>query len=196
MTRSKEIFADGDVIFREGETSDRAYEIFSGKVEILKDEGGKPVHQGYLGPGEMFGEMAVLDGGVHGATARAVGRTVVRSMDRGGLIDSMQQTPESTLGMMGRLIKRLRGGKPAPAPAADGASYSNPSLLRRLIDGLGTDQERIGVRVKPLVRTPIRTRAISSLPSVTRRPSRPAACPRPSSSTSTPIAPNRSNAFP
>jgi len=150
LTRSKEIFADGDVIFREGETSDRAYEIFSGKVEILKDEGGKPVHQGYLGPGEMFGEMAVLDGGVHGATARAVGRTVVRSMDRGGLIDSMQQTPESTLGMMGRLIKRLRGGKPAPAPAADGASYSNPSLLRRLIDGLGTDQERIGVRVAKL----------------------------------------------
>ena len=148
MTRSKEIFADGDVIFREGETSDRAYEIFSGKVEILKDEGGKPVHQGYLGPGEMFGEMAVLDGGVHGATARAVGRTVVRSMDRGGLIDSMQQTPESTLGMMGRLIKRLRGGK--PAPAADGGSYSNPGLLRRLIDGLGTDQERIGVRIAKL----------------------------------------------
>jgi len=151
LTRSKEIFADGDVIFREGETSDRAYEIFAGRVEILKDQGGKPVHQGYLGPGEMFGEMAVLDGGVHGATARAVGRTVVRSMDRNGLIDSMQQTPESTLGMMGRLIKRLRGGsKPAAGTVAAGGSYSNPGLLRRLIDGLGTDQDRIGVRVAKL----------------------------------------------
>jgi len=151
LTRSKEIFADGDVIFREGERSDRAYEIFSGKVEILKDEGGKPVHQGYFGPGEMFGEMAVLDGGVHGATARAIGRTVVRSMDRNGLIDSMQQTPESTLGMMGRLIKRLRGGnKPARGTESGGESYSNPGLLRRLIDGLGTDQERIGVRVAKL----------------------------------------------
>jgi EAL domain-containing protein (putative c-di-GMP-specific phosphodiesterase class I) len=65
-------FERGDVIFREREKATCAYVIESGLVEISTRVGGEPRVLATLGPGEMFGEMAALDGTERSATAVAL----------------------------------------------------------------------------------------------------------------------------
>ena len=55
-------FARGDVIFRERDQASEAFVIESGRVEISTDVDFEPRVLAVLGPGEMFGEMAALDG--------------------------------------------------------------------------------------------------------------------------------------
>ncbi|HEX5503002.1 MAG TPA: ATP-binding cassette domain-containing protein, partial [Thermomicrobiales bacterium] len=62
----------GGVVVREGEPGDRFYLVESGKLAILVERGGEPRQVAQLGPGEFFGEMALLGAGGHRtATVRA-----------------------------------------------------------------------------------------------------------------------------
>jgi EAL domain-containing protein (putative c-di-GMP-specific phosphodiesterase class I) len=65
-------FASGQVIFHERERASYAYVIESGRVEISTLVGGEHKVLTTLGPGEMFGEMAALDGTERSATATAL----------------------------------------------------------------------------------------------------------------------------
>jgi EAL domain-containing protein (putative c-di-GMP-specific phosphodiesterase class I) len=62
-------FGPGDVIFRERDKAGEAFIIESGRVEIATDIGTERKVLAVLGPGEMFGEMAALDGTERSATA-------------------------------------------------------------------------------------------------------------------------------
>ena len=65
-------FGPGEVIFREGDKASEAFVIESGRVEISTDVGSERKVLAILGPGEMFGEMAALDGTERSATAVAL----------------------------------------------------------------------------------------------------------------------------
>ncbi|HAS89144.1 MAG TPA: Crp/Fnr family transcriptional regulator [Desulfovibrio sp.] len=53
-------FRKGEVIFREGDKGNVAYMIQSGSVNIVKKIKGKRQVLATLGPGELFGEMAII----------------------------------------------------------------------------------------------------------------------------------------
>ena len=53
--------AAGEWIFREGDPGDRAFVIESGLVEITHERGGVLETLAHLGPGELLGEMALID---------------------------------------------------------------------------------------------------------------------------------------
>jgi CRP/FNR family cyclic AMP-dependent transcriptional regulator len=56
-------FPKGTMLFSEGDESDNFYVICSGKVNVGKnDEEGREIILTMLGPGEYFGEMALMDG--------------------------------------------------------------------------------------------------------------------------------------
>ena len=64
----------GAVIVEEGEPADALYVIVSGRARALRQGlGGEEVSLGVLGPGDVFGETALLEGRVRGATIRARG---------------------------------------------------------------------------------------------------------------------------
>ena len=68
----------GDVVFREGEPGDRFYVVESGRVDVtIRDEFVRP-----LGPGESFGEIALLRDIPRTATVTATADTVLRAIDR------------------------------------------------------------------------------------------------------------------
>lgn len=70
-------FRAGSFILREGEEGDAAYIVVAGKCQIQKDlPGGAEVLQ-TVGPGAVFGEMAILDAGPRTASVVAVEDTVV-----------------------------------------------------------------------------------------------------------------------
>ena len=62
----------GDTVFRQGDLGDHLYMIISGEVEVLRETGGAQERLAVLGPGEYFGEMALLGRGLRGATIRCL----------------------------------------------------------------------------------------------------------------------------
>ncbi|CAG0961310.1 partial Cyclic AMP receptor protein, partial [Anaerolineae bacterium] len=76
MSESDQLFARfgktcgaGEVLFREGDAGDRMYVIQSGAVRISKTVKGEEKTLAILGPGEFFGEMAILNAKPRTATA-------------------------------------------------------------------------------------------------------------------------------
>jgi putative ABC transport system ATP-binding protein len=66
------VLAPGDVLFRQGDTSDYVYVIESGSVEILKERSDRSEEiVAELSPGQFFGELGPLLGLRRSATTRA-----------------------------------------------------------------------------------------------------------------------------
>jgi len=61
----------GMVIFREGDAGDYMYLVASGQVRIVSDVETEKVIFAHLGPGEFFGEMALMTGAPRSAAAMA-----------------------------------------------------------------------------------------------------------------------------
>lgn len=69
----RQMFEDGTVIFKEGDTGARAYLVEHGAVEIKKTVDGKDVVLGKVDMGGIFGEMALIDDAPRMASAVAKG---------------------------------------------------------------------------------------------------------------------------
>jgi eukaryotic-like serine/threonine-protein kinase len=77
-----EIFAPGTRIVVEGEPGDCAYIIVRGSCVAYKTVDGQKVVLRDLGPNSVFGETAVLSGGVRTATVEAVDEVLVKVVPR------------------------------------------------------------------------------------------------------------------
>ena len=69
-------FPAGEQILQEGAIGNRAYLVETGAVEISRGHGDKKVVLGKVGPGGIFGELALIDGQGRSADAKAVADTV------------------------------------------------------------------------------------------------------------------------
>jgi CRP/FNR family cyclic AMP-dependent transcriptional regulator len=64
-------YKDGDIVFARGEPGSRLYVISEGQVEVILDEDPENAQAFvYLGRGQIFGEMALIDYGERSATIR------------------------------------------------------------------------------------------------------------------------------
>lgn len=75
-------FAAGVRLFEEGDSADDAFIIEQGKVEISFDRGEERIVLAALGPGELLGEMALVNGEPRSATATALVDTRVSRISR------------------------------------------------------------------------------------------------------------------
>jgi len=96
-------------IFWMDELGDCLYIIQSGQVQIsYTDEKGEDIVLGRLKPGEFFGELSLIDGGPHTATARALTETVLLTLDRSSFYIFMGKHPLICRALLIVLSRRLR----------------------------------------------------------------------------------------
>jgi CRP/FNR family transcriptional regulator, cyclic AMP receptor protein len=106
ITRSR--YAAGAVIVHENDCGDTAYLIEQGQVDVSKALDGHPVHLAYLGAGDIFGEMSMIDEKPRSATVTAVTETVVSALRRDDFFHSLQTDPTVALALLKVLFERLR----------------------------------------------------------------------------------------
>ena len=98
----------GEVIIQENDLGETAYVITEGQVEVSKELQGQKVHLAYLGPGETFGEMSMIDEKPRSATVSAVTETVVSEIHRDDFFNKFQTDPNVALQLLKVLFERLR----------------------------------------------------------------------------------------
>ena len=101
-------FEPGEVIIRESDMGETAYIIDRGRVEVTKQLDGEKIHLGYIGNGETFGEMSMIDDKPRSATVTAVEETVAREIHRDEFFDSLRTDPEISISILKVLFERLR----------------------------------------------------------------------------------------
>ena len=97
-------FSAGTVIMAEGTKGGRFFLVVEGKVSLSR--AGVPL--GLLGPGECFGEWALLDGGVRTATVTADSDVVALTMAPWTFKSLLLGEPELMLRILQQTIRRYR----------------------------------------------------------------------------------------
>ena len=102
-------FGDGMTIFRQGEASDKFYIIRSGQVVLTREVNGATSEIGKAGPGEVVGEMGVLQHLPRAATATAKGRVWLYGMTLADLTDKRSDGQDHPGTVVSRVLaQRLR----------------------------------------------------------------------------------------
>jgi nitrite reductase/ring-hydroxylating ferredoxin subunit len=101
-------FAAGDLIVEEGRTGNGLYVVLSGSVEVIKGLGGSKTERvAVLGPGEPFGEMALLGDWKRSASVRAIDDVTCVGMDRWAFLAHLKNEPNMAIRMLQMLAERL-----------------------------------------------------------------------------------------
>jgi len=78
----KRVFKAGSMLVSQGQPASEAYLIQQGRVCITQQKGEQVIELGVAGPGEIIGEMALLNGGkIYGATVEVTEETHVIVID-------------------------------------------------------------------------------------------------------------------
>ncbi|MBV8401962.1 MAG: Crp/Fnr family transcriptional regulator [Acetobacteraceae bacterium] len=145
-------FERGSVILRRTDPGTGMVVVLSGRIRVsATSEEGKEVTLAILGPGEILGELSLLDGEARSADAIALEECIVLTIERAPFLRLLQGNAGLCLRLITVLCGRLRR---ANAALEDLALLELPARLARLLVQLAKDYgistphgTRIGVKL-------------------------------------------------
>ena len=147
MAPRKQASEDGEIIYREGEPANGAFEVLSGAVELVSDDGAGTVEAGTFQAGQMFGEMGLVGNVTRESTARALGPVQVRFINRDTGLDIAEPVVRNR-GMLGQLIEQIGGvTPPEPKPSEPCPNAKGPGFIQRMTDLMQPMEGRVEARV-------------------------------------------------
>jgi CRP-like cAMP-binding protein len=132
--------AAGQVVFHREQPGDGLYGILSGRVAFtVESPEGKELILNVLGPGEFFGEIALLDGKGRSASAVARDPCELAFIGRADFLAFLSRRPETTLHIIELLCARLRR---ATDYIEDSTFRDLPARLSKKLLSLADRQDR------------------------------------------------------
>lgn len=128
----RRVLQAGEVLFHEGDPGDCAFVIESGQLEVVRDVGAEHKVLALLGPGEMIGEMALLDRLPRSATATARQSTRLRPLTAEHLKDKLDGTDPLLRLLLKVVLQRYRVATESHGSAVDLTGSDRASVLERL----------------------------------------------------------------
>jgi len=100
----------GDVLFKEGDVADSLYIVVRGRlaIAIANPIDHRETVVSLMEPGDLFGEMAMLDDGPRSAMARALETSTVLAIPYAAVLDVFREQPALLWGVTRLLAQRLR----------------------------------------------------------------------------------------
>jgi NADH dehydrogenase len=111
-------YEPGDVVFNQGDLGDSLIMILDGEVEIIVSDNGQQRVVAHLGPGEHFGEMALLNERTRSATVRCVKAMNALSLRKAEFTALATNMPELRKSYE-RIMQERLAKSAAAGPAAD-----------------------------------------------------------------------------
>jgi CRP/FNR family cyclic AMP-dependent transcriptional regulator len=172
LTRSlrRRTFQRGEVIFHQGDPGDTLHLMQKGRIKVvLPAESGDEVLLAILGPGNCFGELALLDGESRSATVVAIEPVETLTLGRSDFMAFVRANPETAerlminlahiirkvnedvadlafLDLPGRLAKKLLDlahDHGQPMPGGDGIEISVPLTQEELAGMVGATRPSV-----------------------------------------------------
>lgn len=100
-------FRSGDVLVRQGETSDAAYLIVDGEVEVTVDSSFGQVHLAHLPAKSLIGDFGVFANLPRTATVRAAADVRALRIGRDAMLVAGRENPELLLSVIAQLGQRI-----------------------------------------------------------------------------------------
>jgi len=148
----RRIAAPGEVLFLKGQAGDALYGVLSGHVRISTSvPSGREVVLTTMGPGQVFGEIALLDGGPRTADAAAITRTELLVVRRSALLRLLEREPKLAVGLLRLVCERVRR---VSGQVEDAALLDLPSRLAKQLLAMAErhgepSNEGLRVRLQP-----------------------------------------------
>ena len=96
--------APDTLVVRQGQFDDYLYLVIDGVIHIRRGD----TLLTEIGPGQFFGEIALLEGGPRSADAVTKTRLRLLRLERGELMKRIDENPEIAVGMLRHLARRVR----------------------------------------------------------------------------------------
>ena len=102
-------FEPGEVVFREGDSSDTCYVVSGGRARAIRSHrDGRTITLATFGPGDIFGELALFEDERRSATVEAIERTSVLGVLGPDMRRLMNEHAEISARLVIALGRRLR----------------------------------------------------------------------------------------
>jgi CRP/FNR family transcriptional regulator len=102
-------FPAGTRVFHEGDRSDACYIVREGSFRVTREHSdGRAITLATLGPGEVFGELAMLDGDLRSASAEALSDGELLALPATDVKSLLARHPEISVKLVAALVRRLR----------------------------------------------------------------------------------------
>lgn len=135
-------FEAGSMVFHQGDPGDALYLVKSGLVRIYTGGRGTGFETSVIlfgRPGDVFGELAVIDGQPRSASAKALEDTTVYLMGRENFQYHMEMMPKLAFNFMSLMSRKMRRStQHLDSMASQNVSERLANLLIRLMDEFGT----------------------------------------------------------
>lgn len=99
---------EGKLIIEEGDIGNEAYIIESGRVRVFRRSDSGEVELAVLGPGSLFGEMALIDDSPRMANVRALEPTVLVEINKHTLAEELNKSPKFVRAIVRMLLTAVR----------------------------------------------------------------------------------------
>ena len=115
----RRVVPEGALIMRQGDEGHCAYLVQSGKVSVYTISGDKNIELAVLGPGEIFGEIALIFDEKRTACVRALEETTLVVMNRSVFKSKLKEVDPTIRAVISALTKRLISGNEFIASTKD-----------------------------------------------------------------------------
>jgi CRP/FNR family cyclic AMP-dependent transcriptional regulator len=139
-------FEPGEVVFREGDSSDTCYVVREGRARAVRTHrAGRTITLATFGPGDIFGELALFEDERRSATVEAVLRTTVVGVLGPDMRRLMNEHAEIAARLVIALGRRLRETNERLSRQSFQTVQSRVAVVlsqlveEELVDGKGTD---------------------------------------------------------
>ena len=130
----------GTTIFQKGDEGSSMMAVLRGRVRVSAvSADGKEVTLNVISPGEVFGEIALLDGKPRSADVTAIENTLLLILERRHFLPFLKQNDDLPLRLLAVMCDRLRRTSVA---LEDLALFDLPARMARLLIKLGNDYGR------------------------------------------------------